>query len=95
GVIGFDPVINKSDFRSIFSLGSAWGNVEIKDNIFTLNIESGSLKIRELRLPGGFTGSFDITADGKAATDWVSKANDILFDTHICIKTGLEVILRS
>lgn len=95
GVIGFDPVINKSDFRSIFSLDSAWGNVEIKDSIFTLTIESGSLKIRELRLPGSFTGKIDVTVDGKAVTDWVSKTNDILFNTEICITAGLEVILRS
>lgn len=51
GIIGFNPKVNKDNFRCIWSLGSGWGGVEIKNDSTVIKINSGSLKIKELHLP--------------------------------------------
>ena len=51
GRIGFDPVVNKSDFKCLWSLGTGWGQVRIKENRTEIEILDGSLKLSEIALP--------------------------------------------
>ncbi len=48
--IGFNP-INKKDFRSIWSLGTGWGNVLVNECDVKLNIMSGNLELTQIDLP--------------------------------------------
>ncbi len=50
GIIGFDPKVNKDNFRCIWSLGTGWGRVEIGGTT-AITLNAGSLKIKELHLP--------------------------------------------
>lgn len=51
GKIGFCPVVNKNDFRSLWSLGTAWGQVRIKEKKTSLIIEDGEIALSEICLP--------------------------------------------
>lgn len=51
GIIGFDPKVNKDNFRSIWCLGTGWGRVEVSKKETAVTLLSGSLKIKELHLP--------------------------------------------
>lgn len=51
GHIGFAPIINCDSFRSIWSLGKAWGTVEITPDSAKLEILGGTLEISSLSLP--------------------------------------------
>lgn len=48
--IGFNPKINKDNFRCIFSLGTGWGNVEINKDT-TISIKEGKLTLTAIELP--------------------------------------------
>lgn len=64
GMIGFDPKVNKDSFRCIWSLGTGWGNVIIDSSKTSVNINSGSLKLKSLKLPYVKNVS-SVAADGK------------------------------
>ena len=51
GTIGFDPKINKDNFRCIWSLGTGWGNVVIGKSKTAINLNDGSLKLTSVKLP--------------------------------------------
>ena len=51
GIIGFDPIVNKNNFRAFWSLGTGWGQVCINGKETNVKVISGSLKIKELSLP--------------------------------------------
>ena len=51
GYIGFDPLVSKDDYRCIWSLGPAWGQVRINEKETVVRICDGNLMLKELRLP--------------------------------------------
>lgn len=48
--IGFNPKVNKDNFKAFFSLGTGWGNVEINSST-TINLKEGSLTLTTLEFP--------------------------------------------
>ena len=51
GVIGFNPILKKEAFRCIWSLDSAWGNVQIEGEQVLIRVIKGQVTLRELQLP--------------------------------------------
>ncbi|MEE0946541.1 MAG: GH116 family glycosyl-hydrolase [Acutalibacteraceae bacterium] len=60
--IGFNPIINKDNFKSIFSLGTGWGTYEQTETSATIKIESGSLELSSLKV--GIDNVSELTIDG-------------------------------
>lgn len=87
GEIGFDPKVNKTDFRSIFSLGGGWGEARITPKKTQIEIKGGSLTLCALRLPY-LTGVKTLMIDGKE-TEFRLDGNVISFD-----KTTVEKIIE-
>ena len=50
GMFGFSPVVKSDSFRCVWSVGSAWGNVQIGGRT-VIEIISGELKLKRLELP--------------------------------------------
>lgn len=48
--IGFNPKVNKDNFKVFWSLGTGWGNVEINKTT-KINIKYGSLTLSKVELP--------------------------------------------
>lgn len=63
GHIGFDPIL-KGDFRAIWSLDPAWGNVKVSDNKIEIEMISGEIKLNEIGVP--FENAKSVTVDGKS-----------------------------
>lgn len=51
GIIGFEPMVNKDDFRCIWSLGTGWGSVFVTKEKTSVTINDGYLKIKSVKLP--------------------------------------------
>lgn len=51
GMIGFDPKVNKDAFRCLWSLGTGWGNVQVKKGATRIEIISGELTLSRVELP--------------------------------------------
>ena len=51
GVIGFNPVVNKDNFKCLFSLGTGWGQVRITEKETSIVIKDGALSLKEISLP--------------------------------------------
>ncbi len=49
--IGFNPVEKGDYFRTIWSLGTGWGNVIINGGKIEISIIGGELRLTSLRLP--------------------------------------------
>ena len=46
--VGFKPIIRAEDFRCLWSLGSGWGNVVIRDGAMTISVYGGTLPLCEI-----------------------------------------------
>jgi len=74
--IGFNPIVNKADFKCLWSLACGWGYVEISEATVTIKILEGDITLSALELPfinevKSFTvdGTIsDFTHTGKAVT---------------------------
>lgn len=64
GLIGFNPKINRDNFRCLWSLDCAWGHVIIKDGLTEIAVNAGKLTVCVLELPY-LTEVREVTADGK------------------------------
>lgn len=51
GEIGFAPRADVEKFRSLWSVGNAWGNVEMKKNSTRITLRDGELLLSKLSLP--------------------------------------------
>ena len=51
GVIEFNPKVKEKPFKSLWSVASGWGTLEITDDKIGLNIKKGILSINTLNLP--------------------------------------------
>ena len=63
GHLGFSPVL-EGDFRSLWSVGRAWGNYERTDGSVTLTVCGGEITLSSLRL-GGIGRVQRIVCDGR------------------------------
>lgn len=82
--LGFDPVISPKDFRSIFSLDCAWGQVSIKDCTITWELYSGKIDILQIPLAKHMPKTLSVFIDDIQVKDFSIQSNSIVFD---CINT--------
>lgn len=89
GHLGFAPIINHDSFRSVWSLGSAWGTIEITAAFAKLEILGGTLKISSLSLPC-VTPKSVVSVDGKAVPATATNGM-ISFGEKITSSTSITV----
>lgn len=63
GLLGFNPLLGKENFRCVWFVGGAWGNVKIRGNVTELEIIGGSIRLSKLELPFMETAG-DVCVDG-------------------------------
>lgn len=49
--IGFNPMVNKNNFKCIFSLGTGWGTFEKSNSSVKIQLNSGTLNLNKIHLP--------------------------------------------
>lgn len=49
--IGFDPKVNRDNFKGFFSVGTGWGTFSQQNNCATIQLEEGSLCLKTIGLP--------------------------------------------
>ena len=64
GYMKFNPVINKNNFKCVWSLGSGWGEFIKNENQATLTVNTGSVKLSSFG--GGLTDVKELIIDGKS-----------------------------
>ena len=89
GKLGFDPVVKTDDFRCLFSLGTGWGNVEIKKDLTAINVKGGRLELSCLELPY-LTEARELRVDGKK-TDFTFDGGKLTFG-KVTAASRIEVI---
>ncbi len=89
GLLGFAPKINADDFKCLWSLDRAWGNVEIKNGSAVLNIAAGALTLSAFEAVG-ICDSATVTVDGKAVPATV-KDSVVTFKNPVSIKKKLII----
>lgn len=89
GTIGFDPKINKDNFRCIWSLGTGWGNVVIDKSKTVINLNDGYLKLTSVNLPYADNVS-SVIADG-INIDF-SVCDGVVSFREITVEKSLEVL---
>ena len=89
--IGFAPIEDKDYFRSIWSLGPAFGNVEYTGDRVRVGIIFGSLPLKELALPKLERAPKKLIIDGKE-TDFEFKNGSITFDA-VNVEKYIEAII--
>lgn len=63
GAVGFNPIVNKENFKCFWGLGNGWGTVSIKDKRTEIRVLKGSLTLNTLLLP--YIGKkVSVTVDG-------------------------------
>ncbi len=91
GRIGFKPTVRSRRFASFWSIGSAWGRVEIAPGNFRFFLDFGELELRELAItaPPG-----PPSLNGRPIDETEVTPTGIRFTTGIRLRTGdkLEVI---
>lgn len=48
--IGFSPVVNREDFKTMFSLGTGWGTFSMKEGKAVIRMQEGSLTLEQIGL---------------------------------------------
>ncbi len=107
GRLGFAPVLNQEDFRTFWSLGSAWGTYEQRlegDKVFSvsLKLEQGKFNLRALSLemPPDFSSegsSVSCTLAGKNLMARIissEKKLTLQFRQPVYLKAGEPLVLR-
>ena len=69
GLLRFDPVIQKNDFKTPFTTSTAWGTYAQTAAGASIRITHGSLRIQTLELPAFAGGSLRMTLNGHAAPE--------------------------
>lgn len=87
GELSFAPV-QSGDFRSIWSIKNAWGNVKLEKNSASLEIVTGELELTKLTLPINSADSVEV--DGKSV-GFKFDNGAIIFDTPICARENITV----
>ncbi|MBQ8510007.1 MAG: hypothetical protein IJ493_08890 [Clostridia bacterium] len=66
GLLGFDPIVSRDGFRCVWSVGEAWGNVQI-GGATRIEVAAGKLTLANLALPY-MDGVRSVEVDGKAVS---------------------------
>jgi len=69
GLLRFDPVIQKDNFKAPFTTSAAWGTYEQTRDGATITITHGTLRLESLDLPAFAGRSMRMTLNGKAAPE--------------------------
>ena len=88
GKIGFDPLTSKENFSCLWSLGTAWGRVEIKKGHTAIEIYSGALTLSSLELPY-VQGGVKLTVDGREISN--KCRNGVIYFDKVATKKRIEV----
>ncbi len=88
GMIGFDPLVSKEDFACLWSLGTAWGRVEIKKGRTVIEIYDGSLTLSALRLPFA-KGEVSLTFDGQEIAN--NPRDGVIYFDKTAVSKRIEV----
>jgi len=67
GLIGFKPIGDPDNFRSLWSLDGGWGRVAFEKDRVRLTLEGGSIPVRTLAFSKPGRAPRAVTIDGKAA----------------------------
>ncbi len=87
GALGFAPIL-KGDFRTVWFVGDAWGNVQL-GAVNRLEIVDGTLKLNKLTLP--IAKVEKVLVDGaEVAFDFVDGA--ILFPETVAVSACMEIL---
>lgn len=78
GELGFNPKLNTKDFRSLWSVGCAWGNVVLTKKSTRINLRDGELSLKKLTLPY-ITSISNVTVDGEEV-DFEFSNGEFLFE---------------
>jgi non-lysosomal glucosylceramidase len=90
--ITFDPKINKNNFSAFWSCGTGWGNFVSKKDMVTLELDYGSVEIKELRV-GNLIGNKrirKIELPGKTEYK-ISDSSDIIFKNVCLLNEGEQI----
>lgn len=90
--IGFAPLVCRDDFRSIWSLDCAWGNVRLTADRLEINVIDGELPLRTLGIPEGMTAE-SVTVDGEAVS-FTLESNLIRLD-DVVVRSSIVVGTRA
>ena len=88
GMIGFDPLVSKEDFACLWSLGTAWGRVEIKKGRTVIEIYDGSLTLSALKLPFA-KGEVSLTLDGRKIAN--NPRDGVIYFDKTAVSKRIEV----
>ncbi len=86
--IGFNPLVDKDNFRCIWSLGTGWGNVIFDKKTIKINLISGTLNLSEIVLPDA-ENTEKLMIDG-VEIDFTKNKNSITFERK-CINKSIEI----
>ena len=86
GHIGFSPIVS-GDFKCLWSVGRAWGEISRCENEMTLTVKGGEIALCSFGLYGDQAVS-GVTVDGKAI-EYTQKGRTITFE-----KMGINKSLR-
>ena len=92
GMIGFDPIL-KGDFKGLWSLDPAWGNVTVTDGAkMRVNIIKGELTLTEIGTP--FDSVSDVYLDGRklAASEFTFEGKNVKLNAPTAVGSTIEVI---
>lgn len=88
GYIGFNPIINRNNFKSFYSLGTGWGEYSMKDNKVTVTINEGYLKLSSFK--SGLGEVNELYIDG-VKTEFTSREG-ILYFSETTVKEDIVCI---
>jgi len=88
GEMGFNPKSDTKHFCTLWSLGTAWGNVEMNEKSTRINIHEGELFVQKLSLP--YTESIsNVIVDG-VEVDFEFSKGEFVFD-GLKVKEYIEI----
>lgn len=93
GMIGFNPIVKNELFRSIWSVASGWGIVEITPDQFTMKIHAGYLDIKQVNLPYLHDQRVIFCADGVVKE--IDSNHGILLFEKMRVKHGITVSISN
>ncbi len=88
--IGFKPVVLKNNFKSVWFLGTGWGNVIVSDSFVKINVIDGKLDLSCLELKLSEKPD-KLIIDGKEK-EFTFENSNIIFD-KTTVESGIEVII--
>jgi hypothetical protein len=95
GMIGFDPkLVKRNTFRTFWSLDPAWGTFEMKGKKIDLVIKTGSLNLKEFRLPFLKKDKIKAVKCGAKTLDFKFTKGGIVFKETVQVSSKLAVILK-